>query len=146
MRGETIAHSTAPAWPCGGDPQQFWPCAQARNPPHTPASSRSRLEGGRGKCQTRTIVWHADGACPNRLRKARSARASRWGAHGSGAKWRKGARSAYREFIIVIEIAIGGQEKDVRMIAIVQFHSSEIVKPTFWILWKVVTSRCERDM
>ena len=33
-----------------------------------------RLEGGRGKCQTRTIVWHADGAGPNRRRKARSAR------------------------------------------------------------------------
>ena len=31
------------------------------------------MEGRRGKCQTRTIVWHADGAGPNGLRKARLA-------------------------------------------------------------------------
>jgi hypothetical protein len=32
------------------------------------------MEGGRGKCQTRTIVWRADGAGPNGPSKARSAR------------------------------------------------------------------------
>jgi hypothetical protein len=59
------------------------------------------MEGGRGKCQTRTIVWRADGAGPNRLRKARSARFHVRGRHQSGAKWGKVARSAYREFALM---------------------------------------------
>ncbi len=61
------------------------------------------MEGRRGKCQTRTIVWRADGAGPNGLRKARSAQFYALGRHRSGTKWGKVARSAYREFALVLE-------------------------------------------
>ena len=67
------------------------------------------MEGRRGKCQTRTIVWHADGAGPNGLRKARLARTVRWAVHHSGTKWGKGARSAYREIVLVLGTAISKQ-------------------------------------
>ena len=43
--------------------------------------------GGRGKCQTRTIVWRAASAYPNGLNKARF-----WVVHRSGAKWGTDAR------------------------------------------------------